>query len=304
MSRFLPESVRPVKPTHFVGLNARAAAWLVPSATGLLHWQKMAWDPCSPGFNEAVVVKSIVNLVQTSPQQKIAWILAPSLARNWLQAPSQQIGSLTELHAVAQARASQLFGEGASSAAGREHWAVTGDWQASRSFLCAAMPSVWSESLQFVMTPGKGNSIHTPLTLALAHFEGQLPNSGWLALAIAGELCIMRRTAERVTRLRSLRLPVNSTPESAEALAIAEWQREVLRSQDSSLHLHWLCLMPDNGAKVYSSAVQAIEWTHSKQLIAPASANFEDQSSEDQIALQETMQTAWCGQQLLSGEAR
>lgn len=240
-----------------------------------------------------------MKLVAPSQVQNISWILAPSLARSWVQFPSSQIASLGELHAVAQARASQLFGETVSTAAPSAPWAVTADWQASRPFLCVATPSTWAQPLQELSQGGKHGLILSPLTLALERFKQQIPASGWLAMTVAGELSISQWTGGRISRLRSVRLPAGSTPEAAQALAMNEWQRELLRSQDSSGHLNWLCLMPGSSQESNFPEIRPIRWTPSPRLTAPPLLGTPGAFTESQAALNEAMLTAWSGQQLL-----
>lgn len=303
VSRFLPEALKPTRLTHLVGLGARGAAWLATDETRSMQWQQTEWDSYSSGFNPEAALKSVIDLIGISPKHHIGWILAPSLARSWIQTPPLQTASLAELHAVAQARANQLFGR-ASSRIASTQWAVTGDWHASQSFLCAAMPSVWSLPLQSVIKRDKRCSIYSSLTLALARFKAQLPNNGWLALAIAGELNIMHWAEGRMTRLRSTHLPIDSTAASAEALAVTEWQREMLRAQNNSPYLHWLCLLPNANAVSPASnlsAIQPIEWTPSERVPIPQRPGNIVESGEEQVAPLEAMHAAWSAQQLIAG---
>lgn len=299
MSRFLHSLFPSRKSVQLISLSARGAAWLASSATGVQHWQQAAWDTCLSASSVSAALKSVMEQVAPSPAQGIAWILAPSLARNWVQLPSPQIASLAELQAVAQARAGQLFGEPVCAAGPGAPWAVTADWQASRPFLCVASPGAWVQSVQALSQDGKDGRILSPLTLALERFKQQIPASGWLAMAIAGELSISQWTGGRMSRLRSVRLPVGSTPEAAQTLAMNEWQRELLRSQDSSGHLSWLCLMPGSSQGNHLPGIRPLEWTPSPRLTAPPLLGTPGTLTESQAALDEAMLTAWCGQQLL-----
>jgi hypothetical protein len=299
VSRFLHNLLPSRKSVQLVGLSARGAAWLASSATGVQHWQQAAWDACLSASSVSAALKSVMDLVAPSQAQGIAWILAPSLARSWVQFPSPQIVSLAELHAVAQARASQLFGEPVCAAAPGAPWAVTADWQASRPFLCVASPSAWVQSLQALSQGGKNGQILSPLTLALDGFKQQIPASGWLAMAVAGELSISHWTGGRISRLRSVRLPAGSTPEAAQTLAMNEWQRELLRSQENSSHLSWLCLMPGTSQGDNLPGIRSVEWTPSPRFTALPFLNTPGAFTESQAALDEAMLTAWSGQQLL-----
>lgn len=299
MSRFLHSLLPSRKSVHLVGLNARGAAWLMPGATGVLHWSQTSWNNCLTASSVSAALKSVMDLVDPLKTQSIAWIIAPSLARSWVQLPSSQIASLAELHAVAQARASQLFGETVSAAVPGAPWAVTADWQASRPFLCVASPSIWAQPLQELSQGGKHGLILSPLTLVLERFKQQIPASGWLAIAVAGELSISQWTGGRMSRLRSVRLPAGSTPATAQTLAMNEWQRELLRSQDSSSHLSWLCLMPGSSQDNHLPGIRPVEWTPSPRFTAPPLLGIPGAFTESQAALNEAMLTAWCGQQLL-----
>lgn len=238
MSRFLT-SVWSKPEAHIVGVSAQGAAWVSQDQGQAYRWHQINWDTTqTPGDS----VQALIPQLQWSSTTPIAWIAAPSLLRHWLQKPPEQIQSLRELHAVTLARATQLFGTPNMTGASRSaSWKIAGDWHASQAYLCSALPDSWQTALQNHAFEGS-HCICSPLQLAMATFKPSLPQQGWVALMAADALNLMYFELGRLSYFRSIQLPKQQTAEELQALVIAEWRRDMLRTQFKADHLHWLGL--------------------------------------------------------------
>ncbi|UXH76062.1 hypothetical protein [Roseateles amylovorans] len=130
-------------------------------------------------------------------------VVSHSLARHWLQATVTGARSLKELQAIAAGRCAQLFG-------GRpQSWRVAGDWQAGQPFLCAALPSLWAETLSRL--PAGTPRMETSLQAALARTADTLPDNGWVVLREEGQAALMHLSDGRLHGLRVIHLPPDTT---------------------------------------------------------------------------------------------
>lgn len=227
-------SVSRSQPESWVGLHASAIAWSEADTRGILHWRYRRWD----GSVESLKAVLVADVPCRQPQL----LLGPSLARHWLQAPSTGASYLQELHAIARARAVQLFSMQTPvphhTSNTETGWHVSGDWQASRPFLCAA----WPASLSLLSLP-----LRTPLITALSAYRTQLPRTGWLAITLANELHLMSIQEGHLGGLRSRRLLPDTNFRDMQDRVTQEWQRDQLRDQaftKGDQRLHWLHLMP------------------------------------------------------------
>lgn len=216
----------------WMGLSASAMARLTTDPHGQAHLHTQSWDGSADTLRSALGVE--LN------SSKLSLLLGPSVARHWLQAPVTGISSLRELHSVVCVRAWQLFGDnGTASEQSDGGWHVSGDWQAACHFICTA----WVASLSALGIP-----LHTPFSLALTHYRRVLPQNGWLAVTVAGELHTLQIRRGHVCSLRSTLLPLAMSATEMQDRALQEWQRARLcttfsDAQDVS-RLHWLNLMP------------------------------------------------------------
>lgn len=306
VSRFLPEGWDSPGRHQVVGLSAGAAVWLETAPDGRLAWQHTTWSATPSGSEAAAAMASVTARLRGAANRRLSWILAPGLAPSWLQPPSTQVTSLEELHAVARARASQLFGQPVSPVAAEVTWNVMADWHAHRPFVCVAVPTGWQQLLQADDNNQSGrypSAVAHPLLLALSRFPKQLPKDGWLALVLAGELHLMHRHRGHLTRLRNLRLPADASPSRIQALALEEWQREMLRSELPGDQLNWLDLMPRQRNAAEATPLRLIAWTANSRVPAPPLLALSE-TAAPHTALDEAMQTAWTAEQLLSGDLR
>lgn len=305
VSRFLPNGWDTPARHQVVGLSAGAAVWLETTPDGRPEWRHTTWNVTPSGSETITAIATVTARLSATAPCRLTWMLAPGLAPTWLQPPPTQVTSLDELHAVACARASQLFGPPVSPIAAEVAWNVMADWHARRPFICVAVPTGWQQLVKADdRAAGRYRSaVAQPLLLALSRFRKQLPEEGWLALVLAGELHLMHRHRGHLTRLRNLRLPADGSPDRIQALALEEWQREMLRSQLPGDQLSWLELTSPARASTDAALLRRIAWT--ANLGVPAPPRFViSESPAHQTAWDEAMQTAWTAEQLLSGELR
>lgn len=238
MSRFLTNFWS--KPeTHLVGISAHGAAWLSQDQGQPHQWHQMIWERSQTPIHSVQALATQLRQTSTTP---IAWIVAPSLLRHWLQKPPAQIQSLRELHAVTLARATQLFGvphiaDGSHAVS----WTISGEWHASQAFVCAALPEAWQTALQSNASGGR-HSVYSPLQLAMSKFKPSLPKQGWVALIAVDTLNLMYLDAGQLSYLRCVQLSKQLTSEQLQELVLAEWRRDMLRTPYKADHLHWLGL--------------------------------------------------------------
>lgn len=256
-------------------------------------WRQAPWPGSSQGLG-APGLKSLMAALALEPGQPIRWILAPSLMHHWLQIPPLHTASLAELHAVALARATQLFGPGTILPSDDEAgWTVAGEWHATRPFLCAAIATRLHQALQLEL--GRAPALFSPLMLTMSRYQRQFPRQGWLAVALAQELHVMHFEGGRARRLRSVRVAPEATPSQVESLALMEWQREKLRAQSSDMSLHWLhlTLSPNSPS---SAALKPIRINLPSQTPSRGSATLDSET------LSEAQHAAWCGQVLFAAQ--
>ena len=223
----------------FVGISDKGAAWVSQDEGQAYRWHQVNWDTAQAPGGSVQTLLSQMRLSSTTP---IAWVVAPSLLRHWLQNPPEQIQSLRELHAVTLARAMQLFGSpnmiGALHSAS---WKIAGDWHASQAYLCSALPDAWQTALQNHAFEGS-RGVYSPLQLAMSTFKPSLPQQGWVALLTVDTLNLMHFELGRLGYFRSIQLPQRQSSEELQALVVAEWRRDMMRTQFKTDHLYWLGL--------------------------------------------------------------
>lgn len=281
MSRWRSKSALPVLPL-VLGVSERGVAWLAPEAT---DWQNWDWPEDVDG--PTAVREWVLNQAPqaSATRQPVQVCLAPSLARHWVQSVPAQTASLSELHAVAAARAQQLWGAGPSGG-----WMVTGDWQAEGAFLCTAVPAVWEPVWAAMRARWGGIALHTPLLLAQQQGQTQWPQTGWLAVAVAQRLYVQRREAGRMVSLRSVRWPGASSLKTLQTLAAQEGRREMLRVDSGQENLHLLALFEGGDKAAEHESLKTLPWRPAgKMPTAPLDAP-------------EAVQAAWCARQCLEGE--
>lgn len=289
MSRFLTNNLRR-SATRLVAVSSHGAVW-VDAASDPRSWSRIImWEE---GSNPTIAMQLLRIKMKLTADSELAWVVAPSLLRHWLQAPPANTQSLHELHAVAQARAVQLFGASMPTEVSLiSTWDVAGDWHAAQAFMCGAMPSIWRLALQ--NRANTNNQICSPLQLALRSFKHQLPASGWLALVIADTLHLMFFENKQIQNLRCLALSSKLATTDLQSLALTEWRREMLRSNKLSDQLQYLNLTSqDHSNLTMPAGLKRVKWTPKLMGIDEAI----QESTPSAVGIHELEQTLWCALQ-------
>lgn len=110
--------------------------------------------------------------------KEIRVVAVGRLAQHWVCAAPEGIASLGELHAYAEVRRTQQFGDSVS-----EPWLVQGDWHARRSFVCAAVPLALKDTVQdWAATRGRPWHLTTDLTDIMGWSLVRAQRTGWVCV--------------------------------------------------------------------------------------------------------------------------
>lgn len=267
MSRFLPES----KTSRFIGLGIEGAAFQHAALPG--NWVQQAFPP--RGAATEIGSQAFTTNVKISANASApCWVVSSALMPTWLQVPIPGLRSLRELQSLAQMRAKQLLGDQVSLGG----WAVAGDWQARQPFLCTALPVAWKCALS------DSSEIATPLTMGMYALRNALPASGWLSITCPAELHLMYLERKAVQHLRSFRLPTGLTDTGLQERMLAEWQREMIKSQRPEARLHWLHLGPGRSSLAHSALRWADEQLTRRLIAVPPPADHKGWSEPQFLA--------------------
>jgi hypothetical protein len=285
-----------------IAVGATGAAWIVRDDVQKIQMYALSWQ----GYEFAkVAIDSLLNRLNTTPFSGVQWVVAPSLLKHWLQQPPDHIQSLSELHAVTRQRAQQLFGNAypISLNGQASSWVVSADWHVSQPFLCGAIPASWYAVWTKEATQRNSramfnplSSITSPLQLTLSKFQKILPADGWIAVLVSGTLYLMYFKTSQCMHFRSLNLSETLRIEDLQAAAIAEWQRDSLRTQLYSDQLHWLCVMPlATPSKTNNPLLMHLNWesANTTELLNVINSTYTDPLSEVPADLYEVKLTAW-----------
>ena len=310
MSHF-PISFKLQPALQTIAIGASGAAGVTQAGMQKMQLHSVAWQEQQTA---AQVIESLLHGLSIARSSGVQWVVAPSLLKHWLQQPPDHIQSLSELHAVSRQRAQQLFGSVhlSSTNSHASSWVVSADWHASQAFLCAAMPESWlaalmgKESMQdAIVASNKVVSIVSPLQLILSKFQKQFPVHGWLAVVVANTLYLIFFKNKKCVHFRSLQLEIALKTEELQAIALVEWRRDMLRTQQNSEQLHWLCLMPNAAASKASSAfLKPLQWhlANTAYIREAETTAYSGSQSDVQIDLSEVKLTAWCAVQCVENQ--
>lgn len=301
LSRYLVHRRPRASQTLCIGLSERGAAWLFSASLEEPRWNYAEWDTSAPPFDASAAsaaLQTVLQIVRPAPRERVIWMLAPGLARSWLHAPSAQVTSLAEQQAIVQVRANQLIGRGSFSDSRNPQWRVAARWDASRAFLCTVTPEPWGNALHSLTRQRKRDCVLTPLALVLDCFKDRMPADGWIAMSIAGELCISYWQKKRMVRLHCVRLPVDTTPATALEHAVKEWHREKLRLQREDVQLRWLDVMHPFKDTASSPTTQSIKWPYQEMVPAIHCLLSDSVSEENEKAKIDALRAAWTAVQL------
>ncbi len=199
------------------------------------------------------------------PLRRVDIAVGSDLACHWVQTPPASVASLDELMRVAQARRAHLFGLGGGTHGTDSDWWVTADWQATRPFVCAAVPAAPCAALHR-MASAAGLQVRWTTTWGLLAGQppANLPADGWCALRGASRLLLWRCERGHVSHLLTL-------PVAAHEQADAVLRRAQQSAQTESLAtgaappgaLHWIHL--DAPTSEAATALQLHALLHSRQ---------------------------------------
>ena len=304
MSHF-PISLKFQPALQTIAIGTSGATWMVQVGMQKMQLHSAAWQEQQTASQ---AIDSLLDGLSIARSSRVQWVVAPSLLKHWLQQPPDHIQSLSELHAVSRQRAQQLFGSinPSSTNSHASSWVVSADWHASQAFLSAAMPESWhaalmgKESMQdAIVTSNRVVSIVSPLQLILSKFQKQVPVHGWFAVVVANTLYLIFFKNKKCMHFRSLQLEIALKAEELQAIALVEWRRDMLRTQQNSEQLHWLCMMPNAAVSKASSAfLKPLQWHLAKADMCEAETTaYLGNQSDVQIDSSEVKLAAWCALQ-------
>lgn len=245
MSRWLLEWLRRPGRTQVVaGLDGLGMVWQVNGAAPL---------------SASIAMEASVLRQQVGPHAHVDVICADDVAVHWLQASPPGVQSLGELRQVAAARCAHLFGGSPTG------WWVTGDWSATRPFVCAGLPMERVEPLRRALTDAAASARwHTAWGLLCSAQARSIPAEGWSAVRNAARVLLWHCRQGQVTALHAINLGPQTGAAQADD-AVAQLLRiEALR--DPALapgQVHWVQrpepapAWPDGGAAI---ALAAAPW--------------------------------------------
>lgn len=180
-----------------IGLSTGEIAWRIGDGSAQVAGRPARGSELAP--HEAHLGDS----AGRQPPAAVHVVVGSSVARHWLQVAPPGIRSLAELKALVQSRAEQLFGSDAG-------WVVAADWQATRPFLCAAVPAdVDSLASSLARNYGGRARVASSLTKALDRHSSELPAAGWAVLHEPQALHCLYLVDGHLTYFRSAAVTAN-----------------------------------------------------------------------------------------------
>lgn len=197
----------------FIGLSNTQVTWQFAGGTPQVA-------PLSVQGGQFEQIAATIKASPTSSRLAAVHVVAgSSVARHWLQIAPPGLRSLSELKALVQSRADQLFG-------GDAEWVVAADWHATRPFLCAALPrEVDRLASSIARSRGATSHLATSLSLALIQHARRLPADGWAVLHEPEALHLLFLSAGRLEHSRTATVPVELQGSALEREAAAEVAR-------------------------------------------------------------------------------
>ena len=193
----------------FIGLSSTQVAWQFAGGSPQV-------EPLSAQSGRFEQIAATLNASEIPSRFAAVNVVAgSSVARHWLQIAPPGLRSLSELQALVQSRADQLFCSNAE-------WVVAADWHARRPFLCAALPREVDRLASSIAHPRKA-ALHltTSLNLSLARHARDLPADGWAILHEPEALHLLFLAAGRLEffRTKAVDLELGATALQAEVAA-------------------------------------------------------------------------------------
>jgi hypothetical protein len=168
-------------------------------------------------------------------------IAGNDVALHWVQSPPASLTSFAELRLVAQARCAHLYGGAPGD------WRIGADWQASRPFVCVALPQdvvlpIEECLAEFKLVP-RWHSAWSVLSCILPH---AFASQGWNAVRSPARVVIWHCSNGQVDCMATCAVAQQDSIEAARR-ASQQMRVEMSRSdQFGNAILHWLDLVADN----------------------------------------------------------
>jgi len=179
-----------------LGLSGGELALARQTADGA-HSTALAPTSAQPAALKAAV-GSLLNGASITASNVSAITLGAGTLRHFAMEPPAGIRSLPELRLVATGRCAQIFG-GAP-----EDWIVTGDWRASGSFLCAAVPAWVDSALRSCFPPSGTPMMRSSVEAAFANLRSHTPSNGWVGIGSPAHVVLIHLTDTRINACRTL----------------------------------------------------------------------------------------------------
>lgn len=267
MSRFLTSHTSLVKMPQILAAAAQGLAWMEKDATGRAVSKQASWGTDQETKSAVELWEKTVSQRKWSASEEVLLCLQSDVIHHWLQPVPAQTQSLVELHTIANTRAKTLFGN-----SGKQTWLVSAQWDYKRPFVCAAVASSWEDLFSTIRKTHPKLRIVGNFDLAISVHGKSLPREGWLAMLIEHKLYLQHFQNGHATSLRTLRLSEYCNSNSIEAAVIQEWNREKIRTQQTTDQLVWFN-KPKASETVHpiQGSVLALEQAH--QLLAPGASH-------------------------------
>ena len=190
-------------------------------------------------------------LAQLPRRASLDVIAGNDVAVHWLQSPPSSARSLDALRLVAAARCAHLHG------GSPQDWWIAAHWDASRPFVCAALPcAVVSPLRERLATSGVRARWHTGWGVACGARANTFPSEGWSALRSPTRMLLWHCRRGRADCLATLGLSMDTPDREFAAQALQQARLEGVR--DASLTdgpVHWVTLAAPDGAETNEATV-------------------------------------------------
>lgn len=229
MSRWQAEPV-------VVGVGATSLAWLARDAHGRAQLRTQAYSGAPPGNT---LCEALLAGDSSAPARRLNLVFGGALAVHWLQQPASGVSSLEELRTIALGRCIQLFGGTAAD------WLVAGDWRVRAPFLCAAVPTRWSEAAKQAC-PDADITLSTTFGVALARCAPRLTADAWTVLCAGPQALLLRSDRTGLQGVRALQFETSARSAEAALAAALELRRWALREGWPTPHTaRWISVEDD-----------------------------------------------------------
>lgn len=245
-----------------VAIDRQQFAWIEQVGSGA-----QALASCDHGESGAVMVREAMRRVKDMRPavRTIDVIVGNDVALHWVQTPPASLASFVELRQIAQVRCAHLHG------GSPEDWWVTGDWHASRLFVCAALPramvSTWEQQFaQCQLVP----RWHTTWGIASAGLASAFPIDGWSAMRSPARLVLWHCRKGRIDCMASLATDGREEPVQLTVKA----RQQILVENSRTDHtagdvVHWIDLVAGSRIPTLDAATTGIAAVQLPPVVSP-----------------------------------